>query len=177
MGAPMTEQEERDERAIVRVLNLYAVAMDARRWDLFDHIFTQDVVARYPKVEWTDLPTFKQQFAEGHAKYDATQHAPMTPLVEIDGDSACSFSYVSLRLFRLGTEGGDSAGGHGWYDDHWRRTSEGWRISERNCRILWADGNPAVRGARRGLEWNPMRIDAAEGKIGFLTMFDKRHGN
>ncbi len=57
--------------------------------------------------------------------------------------------------------------GQAWYDDHFVRTSQGWMIRERHCRILWSDN------AR--LEWNPLRIDAAEGKVGFLTMFDKRN--
>ncbi len=172
----MTDQEERDERAIARVLHLYALAMDARRWDLFDDIFAQDVVANYPGVQWTDLASFRKDFADSHAGYDATQHAVMTPLIEVAGDAACSFVYVSFRLIKFGTEGGDFAEGQAWNDDHWVRTPMGWRIRQRSCRILWSEGNPAVRGAKRPLRPNVMREDAAEGKIGLLTLYDKRTG-
>jgi hypothetical protein len=172
----MTEQQERDERAIEKVLRLYALAMDTRRWDLFDDIFATDAVIRYPGMVWNDLASFKKDFADAHAGYDATQHAAMTPLVEVDGDSACSFVYTSFRLIKLGTEGGDFAEGQAWNDDRWVRTADGWRIRERSCRILWSEGNPAVRGATKPLRMNVMREEAAEGKIGFLTMYDKRTG-
>jgi hypothetical protein len=170
----MSEQQERDERAIEKVLRIYALAMDARRWDLFDSIFTQDVRANYPSAQWTDVQTFKKDFAAQHAGFDATQHAVMTPVVEVDGDEAASFAYVSFRLIRRGTPGGDFLEGQAWYDDRFVRTPKGWRIGERNCRILWSDGNPAAAGGRIPMEWHPMRIDAAEGKVGLLNLLDKR---
>ena len=172
----MSKKQERDERAIEKVLRIYALAMDARRWDLFDSVFTQDVRSNYPSQQWTSVQDFKKDFAESHAGYVATQHAVMNPIVEVDGDSACSFVYTSFRLIRFGTEGGDFAEGQAWNDDHWVRTPKGWRIRERSCRILWSEGNPAVRGAKKPLRVNVMREDAAEGKIGFLTMYDKRSG-
>ena len=172
----MTDQTERDERAIEKVLRVYGLAMDTRRWDLFDDIFTPDAAINYPGMHWTDLASFKRDFAAGHAGYDATQHGVMAPIVEVDGDSACSFVYTSFRLIKLGTEGGDFAEGQAWNDDHWVRTPQGWRIRERSCRILWSEGNPAVRGAKKPLRMNVMREEAAEGKIGFLTMYDRRTG-
>lgn len=166
----MSDQTERDERAIEKVLRIYALAMDARRWDLFDSVFTQDVRSNYPSDQWTSLQQFKTDFAASHANYVATQHAVMTPLVEVNGDKANSFAYVSFRLISKGAPDIDFVEGQAWYDDHWARTPKGWLIAERNCRILWADGN------RKGppLEWNPMRFDAAEGKMGVLNAIDKR---
>ena len=166
----MSDESERDERAIEKVLRIYALAMDARRWDLFDSVFTQDVRSNYPSQHWTSLQQFKKDFAETHANYVATQHAVMTPLVEVNGDKANSFAYVSFRLVSKGAPDIDFVEGQAWYDDHWVRGPKGWLIAERNCRILWADGN------RQGppLEWNPMRFDAAEGKMGFLNALDKR---
>ena len=170
----MTEQQERDERAIEKVLRIYALAMDARRWDLFDSIFTQDVRLDYPSEQWTDVQTFKKDFAASHAGYDATQHAVMTPIVEVDGDEASSFAYVSFRLITRGTSGNDYFEGQAWYDDHWTRTADkGWLIKQRNCRILWSESGRLAEGGR-GLQRNPMRIDAAEGKMGFLNRLDKR---
>ena len=162
----MSDQSERDERAIEKVLRIYALAMDARRWDLFDSIFTQDVRLRYPSQQWTDVQSFKRDFADSHAGYDATQHAVMTPLVEVNGDKANSFAYVSFRLIKRTPEL-NYVEGQAWYDDHWVRTPTGWLIAERNCRILWSEGD-------RPLEWSPMRFDAAEGKMGVLNALDKR---
>ncbi len=36
---------ENDKSDIFEVLNLYAFALDARQWDLFDPVFTDDVSA------------------------------------------------------------------------------------------------------------------------------------
>ena len=163
----MSKKQERDERAIEKVLRIYALAMDARRWDLFDSVFTQDVRSNYPSQQWTSVQDFKKDFAESHAGYVATQHAVMTPIVEVDGDKANSFAYVSFRLILCGAPDIEYVEGQAWYDDHWVRTPKGWLIEERNCRILWAEGS-------RALEWNLMRVDAADGRMGFLNALDKR---
>jgi len=51
-----------DEGAIVMSLaNRYALAVDTQRWELFDEIFTEDVVSDYgPTAIWKDLASFKQ---------------------------------------------------------------------------------------------------------------------
>lgn len=42
-----------DREDIIEVLNLYGFAMDTRRWDLFDRIFTADCDVDYgPTSSW-----------------------------------------------------------------------------------------------------------------------------
>lgn len=36
-----------DKAEIGEILNLYGLALDAHRWDLFDRVFTEDVVAEF----------------------------------------------------------------------------------------------------------------------------------
>lgn len=165
---------DQDEKAIIRNLNRYAIAMDARRWDLFDTIFTSDVALVYPSARWTDLVTFRTDFARAHERFDATQHAVLNHLVEVEGDGARSFCYCFFRLISRGTEGGDHVAGTAWYDDEHRRTAQGWRISRRACRILWSDGNPAATGSTRPLDWDVLRDEAAAGKVGYLNAIDGR---
>src|SRR4051794_24172179 len=124
-----------DERAIIQVINRYGIAMDARRWDLFDSIFTADVELEYPSSKWRDLATFKTDFAASHAKFDATQHANVNHLVEVSGDTASAFTYCFWRLMQRGTPGGDFVEGSAWYDDALVRSDAGWRIRRRHCRI------------------------------------------
>lgn len=136
---------ERDEAAIVRTLNLYALAMDTQRWDLFDRIFTPDVDADYADpAHWRDLESFKRDFAAYHTPFDSTQHVMMNHLVEVKGDLANSFVYSTWLLIKQGTEGGDHWQGTGWYDDLLVRTADGWRIKKRTCRVLWWE---AIRGS------------------------------
>ena len=121
------------------------------------------------------MQTFKKDFAASHAGYDATQHAVMTPLVEVDGDEASSFAYVAFRLITSGPSGDDYVEGQAWYDDHWTRTADkGWLIKERNCRILWSESGKLTESGRASLTRNPMRVDAAEGRMGLLNRLDKR---
>ena len=161
-----------DEWAIVKVINRYGLAMDARRWDLFDTIFTADVVLEYPGSRWHELAAFKTDFARAHERFDATQHAMMNHLVEVDGESASAFTYCSWRLICRGTEGGDYLEGTAWYDDELVLMPEGWRIRRRACRILWAEGNPAAIGASEPHQWDVLRVEASRGRVGYLNAFD-----
>ena len=42
-----TSSVDQDKAAIIEVLNLYAFALDARQWDLFDRVFAEDVEADF----------------------------------------------------------------------------------------------------------------------------------
>jgi hypothetical protein len=54
---------ESDKQAITEVINLYQLALDTRSWDLFEDIFTADVVADYcHALYWTDLASFVRDF-------------------------------------------------------------------------------------------------------------------
>jgi hypothetical protein len=166
---------DQDEAAIVRTLNLYALAMDAQRWDLFDKVFTPDVDADYADpAHWRDLVSFKRDFGAYHAPFDSTQHVMMNHLVEVKGDVANSFVYGTWLLIKRGTEGGDHWQGTGWYDDVLVRTADGWRIRKRTCRVLWWGGNPRVNvpeGADVSFDTSSrvLREEAAAGRVDFVT--------
>jgi hypothetical protein len=157
-----------DQRAIIQVINRYGLAMDSRRWDLFDSIFTADVELDYSGTRWTDLASFKTDFAAAHERFDATQHAMMNHLVELAGEAAAAFTYCSWRLICRRAPSGDFLEGTAWYDDALIRTTAGWRIRRRACRILWAEGNPLATGAREAMPWDVLRLEAAQGKVGYL---------
>jgi hypothetical protein len=166
---------EQDVAAITRTLNLYALAMDTQRWDLFDQIFTPDVDADYADpAHWRDLASFKRDFAAYHAPFDSTQHVMMNHLVEVSGDTARAFVYGSWLLIKRGTEGGDHWQGTGWYDDALMRTAQGWRIQRRSCRVVWWSGNPRVNApASPDVSFDTssvvLREEAAAGRIGFVN--------
>jgi 3-phenylpropionate/cinnamic acid dioxygenase small subunit len=159
---------DQDERTIINLLNRYGLAMDARRWDLFDTIFTADVDLNYFGLTWHDLPTFKAEFSKAHEHFDATQHAMANHLVDVSGDNASAFTYCLWRLIAKGTQGGDAFFGAAWYDDLLARTAAGWRIRKRSCRVLWTDGNPRATGAPESLPWDVLRDQAAAGSVAYL---------
>lgn len=163
-----------DVVAITQLVNLYGVAVDTQRWDLFDRIFTGDVEADFSEgAHWTDLAQFKADFADFHDPFDSTQHTMSTHVVHVDGDRAHSFCNGSWRLVRKAVDGNPLWDGTGWYDDALVRTSEGWRISHRACRITWWTGDPLVNetipGVKFDLATTVLRHEAAAGRVGVLA--------
>lgn len=140
-----------DKAAIIEALNLYAFALDARQWDLFDRVFTEDVEAVFGPAgaAWIGLTEFKRSFAEFHDTLDSHVHTMMGHLVDVDGDTAHAFSYGNWLLVREAAEGGSTWLGTGYYDDELVRTDQGWRIKRRVCRLLSWSGNPSVPEPQR----------------------------
>lgn len=173
---------DNDVVAITRLVNLYGLAVDSQRWDLFDHIFTPDVNADYGATShWTDRERFRSDFAAFHAPFDSTQHTMSTHVVYVDGDHAHSFCNGGWRLVRAAAGDNPVWDGTGWYDDALERTRDGWRIRRRRCRITWWTGNPLVNdtisGVRFDLSTTVLRRDAQAGRVGVLgAALPKRPG-
>ena len=164
----------RDIMAITQLVNLYGLAVDSQRWELFDRIFTAGVDVDYgPTSRWTDLGQFKADFAAFHDPFDSTQHTMSTHVVGVDGDQARSFCNGGWRLVRHGAGGSPLWDGTGWYDDALLRTPDGWRIARRVCRITWWSGNPLVNetipGVKFDLTTTVLRREADAGRVGVLA--------
>ena len=167
---------------IIQVLNLYGLAVDTQRWDLFDMVFTDYVDADFgPGVHWTDLAQFKADFAAFHAPFDATQHSMTNHNVRVLGEVAHALTYGAWRLVRKAAEGGPLWDGSGWYDDELVRTHAGWRIRKRVARVIWWTGNPKVKETLPGVVFedirDSLRDEAAAGRLGFLNAVDDRAGD
>ena len=174
----MSTQEVAD---VVNTINIYPVALDTQRWDLFDLAFTEDVRADFGGAAlWTDLASFKETFAFIHAPFDSTQHVTTNHQVVIDGDRATCLSYVRGLFMRTLPEGGNMFESGGWYDDQLVRTAAGWRIKDRVCRMQWWTGNPAVLETMPGIKveqvLNTLRGEAAAGTIAHIRSLQQRLG-
>ncbi|MFT3765961.1 MAG: nuclear transport factor 2 family protein [Minicystis sp.] len=127
------------------MINLYALAVDTLRWDLFDEVFTSDVTLDYGEgAVWTGLPLVKQVFAAIHAVYSGTQHTMSNTLWDLRANEGWAVTYGHYRLIKPGTPGGDFWEGQGYYDDKLVKVHGKWRIQHRVNRITWAGGNPKV---------------------------------
>ena len=162
-----------DRDRIIEKLNLYALAVDAQRWDLFDRIFTLHCDADYgTSSHWTDREQFKADFAAFHAPFDATQHMMMNHQVSLEADRANTLTYGSWRLVRHAAEGDPLWDGTGWYDDEWVRTQSGWHIARRVCRVIWFTGNEKVKETIPGVtfedERTTLRTEGQAGRLSFL---------
>lgn len=162
-----------DREDIIELINLYGLAMDTRRWGLFDRIFSEAVDADYgPSSHWTDRASFKRDFGYFHALFDATQHVMTNHLVHVDGTEAQSLTYGSWRLIRHDAGTPPVWDGTGYYDDAWHRTADGWRIVRRTCRVVYWTGNPRVQAPSEEIAFaldlvSPWREGEA-GRLGYL---------
>ncbi len=162
-----------DREEIVQLLNLYGLAMDTRRWDLFDRIFTPDCDADYgPTSHWTDRARFKEDFGSFHALFDATQHVMTNHLVAVDGDRAQAHTYGAWRLVRHAAGDPPVWDGTGYYDDVLVRTPDGWRIAKRVCRVVFWTGNPRVQTPMEEIEFQldlvALHTEEQAGRLDYL---------
>jgi len=169
-----------DKAQILEVLNLYAFALDAHQWDLFDLVFADDVRAEFGPAGtgWTDLTEFKRGFAAFHDTLDSHQHTMMGHLIEVDGDTAHAFSYGNWLLVREAAVGGPTWLGTGWYDDELKRTDQGWLITHRVCKLQSWSGNPLVpepNGTQNpDMNTKVLHRFAEAGEIGYLKAIQNR---
>lgn len=100
-------EDSADRSAIIDIINSYAVAVDARRYDFFEQIFTEDVRCDFGGgAAFTNRTAFQSAFADIHAVFDATQHLTCGHVIRLNGDRANCLSYVSGR-FRRRLEDGE----------------------------------------------------------------------
>jgi hypothetical protein len=162
-----------DVLEIIGLANRYALAVDARRWALFDQVFSHDAVADFGgPARFEGLAALKRDFAAIHAPFQATQHVVTNHQVLVDGDRANCVSYVHGRFVREVPGGGPMFESGGWYDDELERGFAGWRIARRTCRTVWTAGNPAVLQTMPGVtveqETHALHDEAAAGRLAFL---------
>jgi hypothetical protein len=168
-----------DVASVVNVVNLYAVALDCQRWELFDQVFTADVQADFGGVApWPNLAALKRDFAAIHAPFDATMHMTANHQVAGEGDEASCLSYVVARFIRKVPQGGDTFESGGWYDDRLVRTADGWRIKVRSCRSVWWSGNPLVLQTTDAVPADPqlysLKTEAQQRRIAWLEAAERR---
>jgi hypothetical protein len=159
---------------IANVINLYAVAVDTRRFDLFDQVFTANVAIDFGgAAAWNDLASLRGAFEIIHRPFEATMHVTTNHQVLVNADRANCISYVHGRFIRNVQQGGNMFESAGWYDDVLVRTQAGWRIAARSCRSVWAGGNPLVLQTVPGVsgeqKMDSLSREAAAGTIAYIT--------
>ncbi len=145
-GAPRTLDELFDHRDICDLLFRYARALDEKDWELLATCFTPDAVALYGEVlgrkEGFEAIAATCRAALGHL--DSSQHIVTNAEIEVAGESATARCYVHAQHTKAGTPGGDNLTIGGIYIDEIVLTDAGWRIRQRELKMLWQEGNQAV---------------------------------
>lgn len=134
----MDLQELSDRIEIAHLLQSYTRALDERRWDDFDALFTADAHIDYSTFGGSTggLADTKEFLAESMALFEKTQHLLGLPDITIDGDRARSVTPCHNPM-RIGS--GREAKVMVcslWYHHELVRTPAGWRIAR-----LWEERN------------------------------------
>jgi hypothetical protein len=139
MSAPSIE----DRLAITDLTIAYCWALDGRRWELLDDVFTADAAAELGEAV-SGLPAIKARVSSALGMLDDSQHMVTNHQVEVEGDRATCRCYFQAQHVRKAAIGGPNLIIAGRYEDELVRTSAGWRIHHRVLTVMWRDGNLAV---------------------------------
>lgn len=124
-----------DRLEIQQLLTDYATAIDQRRLDDLDQIFTPDAHIDYRAMGGIEgpYPQVKAWLSDVLPNFPAYCHLNGNFDIRLAGDTATSRT-MCLNPMKL--PGGDTSGGQLlfcalWYDDAFVRTPEGWRLTRR----------------------------------------------
>jgi ketosteroid isomerase-like protein len=139
--------EVADRLAIEQVIARYVHALDDRDYDTLDAVFAQDAhfdLTAAGGISGAWAATIKPWYAANLAAFEHYFHTFMNTRVELSEDRT-EASSRSKVINPCGMRGEDGELHHfeivGAYEDRWRKTSDGWRITERTWIHGWIWGD------------------------------------
>ena len=142
----MTIEEISDRIEIWELLNAYSHAIDSRRWDDLDDVFTADATIDYTELGGTrgDLADTKAFLAQAMPMFAGFQHMVATTKLTITGDTAAGRTICHNPMVVKTADGSPKVLYCGlWYRDSFVRTPAGWRIKERHEEKCYSDFDDA----------------------------------
>jgi len=121
-----------DRLEIQQLLIDYSTAIDQRRFDDLDRVFTADAYIDYRAMGGIDgvYPDVKAWLQQVMPNFPVYAHMLGNLAVTIDGDVASSRT-ICFNPMVLGGEGKQVLFCGLWYDDEFVRTGDGWRMTRR----------------------------------------------
>lgn len=136
---------------IADVVQGYAWAADSADPERQSRCFTEDGRLRFGDGAWTVGRGAIAALLGSHLdRLDRTCHQVAWPVVVFAGAGEAT-SRCTVTAWHRRVDGTDYVV-HGWYEDGWRRTHEGWRMAERQLLVSGAvgRGEEGLRLAARG---------------------------
>ena len=121
-----------DIREIQQVKYRYLRALDTKHWDEFADTLTEDIVGDYggslgEEHHFTDRDSLVEFMRTSMPANVITEHRVTHPEITVNGDEANGTWYLQDRV--IVPEFNFMLYGAAFYDDRYRRTPDGWRIS------------------------------------------------
>lgn len=125
-------EEISDRLEIQDLLVAYSTAIDNRRFDDLDQVFTEDAYIDYRAMGGVDgrFPEVKAWLAQVLPNFPAYAHMLGNFDVRVSGDTASSRT-LCFNPMVLGGDDGQVLFCGLWYDDEFVRTADGWRMTRR----------------------------------------------
>jgi SnoaL-like domain len=125
-------EEMSDRFEIQQLLIDYSTAIDKRRFDDLDRVFTRDAYIDYRAMGGIDgrFPEVKAWLADVLPNFPVYAHMLGNFDVRIDGDTASSRT-ICFNPMVLGGDQNQILFCGLWYDDEFIRTPDGWRMTRR----------------------------------------------
>jgi hypothetical protein len=130
--AMLSHAEISDRLEIQQLITDYSTAIDTRRFDDLDAVFTQDAYIDYTALGGIEgsYPEVKAWLAEVLPNFPMYAHMLGNFSVRIDGDTASSRT-ICFNPMVLGGDKQQVMFCGLWYDDEFSRTADGWRMTRR----------------------------------------------
>ena len=128
----LSQQEMSDRFEIQQLLIDYSTAIDRRRFDDLDRVFTEDAYIDYRAMGGIDgrYPEVKAWLAQVLPNFPAYAHMLGNFDARVDGDTASSRT-ICFNPMVLGGDQKQILFCGLWYQDEFVRTPAGWRMSRR----------------------------------------------
>jgi hypothetical protein len=129
----MLSLEEISDRLEIQQLMIdYSSAIDQRRFDDLDLVFTEDAYIDYRETGGVDgpFPEVKKWLAEVLPNFPAYSHMLGNFDVRVTGDTATSRT-ICFNPMVMGGDAGQIYFVGIWYVDEFSRTADGWRMTRR----------------------------------------------
>ncbi len=140
-----------DRLAIIDTLTSYCLALDTKDWDRLANTFTDDAEADYGELgpTLTGGAAITADLRGIVEPLDTTFHLVGNFLIDLEGDSATSTTYLFAQHVFHEAVGGPIFHVTLIYHDKHLRTPDGWKIASRRLQPIWTDGNGAVAAQAR----------------------------
>ncbi len=163
-------QEMLDKEAIMQNQYQYAWCVDTKNWEEFANVFSDDLVVDM-RYRFPDKPVAHyapKEWAENVKKIvsglQATQHFMSNFKIDVDGDTATCRCYVRAMHFLPNMDGDPWMQCFSLYNNKYKRTEKGWKISFLKITHWWWEGNQdlynrAQKNIAEGIYPKPTPID------------------
>ncbi len=148
---PTTEEMVRelwDRQQITDVMLRFGRGLDLHDWELYANTLTDpfdvdffDLTGQAPA---TTTPAIWADFASACLQRLEVHHQYSNFTINLNGDEADGIFYHVSRHRFPNTHGDDHYTQYGWYENSFRRTDDGWKISKLKHCFKWCEGNPTL---------------------------------